>query len=188
MLRPLSIMGLDDRTARSIGVAVTAGRLVSVGIAVWIATTVAAQVGVIGFVGLAAPALAGMSGARSFGQRLIAAPAIGALLLWNTDGLVQLFAGTGGERVPTGAAAALLGGPLLLWILPRLRMMEWPILASVTSPATRTARPALTIALLFLAAMLAAALALTIGMGRKASRSRQDEFWTTCQPGAVRVW
>lgn len=165
MLRPLSILGLDDRAARSVGVAVNAGRFGAVVLAVWIATTVAAQVGVIGFVGLAAPALAGMSGARSFRHRLVAAPVIGAILLWTTDGLVQLLSGDGGERIPTGAAAALLGGPLLLWILPRLRMMEWPSLAPLPAVASRAERPWRTIALLSAAGILSAAIAVTIGMG-----------------------
>lgn len=165
MMRPLAILGLDDRSARGLGVAVNAGRLGAIVLAVWIATTVASQVGVIGFVGLAAPALATLSGARSFRHRLLAAPAIGAILLWLTDGLVQLLSGTAGERVPTGAATALLGGPLLLWILPRLRMMEWPSLTAPMQAARRAARPQRTIALLAALALLTAIGALVVGAG-----------------------
>src|SRR5690606_36927432 len=100
------------------------------------------------FVGLAAPALAHLSGARSQGERLVATPLIGALLLWLTDGAVQLLAGVGGERVPAGAATALLGGPLLLWLLPRLRMVEWPSLNARPAPARRSGRPGAALAAL----------------------------------------
>lgn len=165
MLRPLTLLGLGDQTARSLGLALNAGRLTILALAVWLATTVVAEVGIIGFVGLAAPALAALSGARTLAQRFVAAPVIGAILLWATDGLVQLFAGSGGERVPTGAATALLGGPLLLWILPRLRMMEWPSLSQAKSPARRLVRPWRVVALILAAAGLAALVALTVGKG-----------------------
>ncbi|HYD67971.1 iron chelate uptake ABC transporter family permease subunit, partial [Azospirillum sp.] len=142
LTRPLAILALDDASARSLGVALHATRFAVLGVAVWLAATVTAEVGVIGFVGLAAPALANLSGARTQRARLIAAPLIGALLLWLTDGLVQLLAGAGGERVPTGAATALLGGPLLLWLLPRVRMFEWPSLNARPAAVRRAARPA----------------------------------------------
>ncbi|MCG5238653.1 Fe(3+)-hydroxamate ABC transporter permease FhuB [Azospirillum doebereinerae] len=163
--RPLSILGLDDASARSLGVALNATRFGVIGVAVWLAASVTAEVGVIGFVGLAAPALAHLSGARTQGQKLIAAPLIGAVLLWLTDGLVQLLAGVDGERVPTGAATALLGGPLLLWLLPRLRMFEWPSLNSKPAPSRRSRRPGRLIGLFALLGAVAVALALTVGTG-----------------------
>lgn len=165
LLRPLTILGLDDASARSLGVALHAARLLVIGVAVWLATTVTAEVGVIGFVGLAAPALVTLSGFRTSAQKLVAAPVIGAILLWLTDGLVQLFTGAGAERVPTGAATALLGGPLLLWLLPRLRMAEWPSLALRPSPSRRTGKPWLLIAALAAAAAATALVALTVGKG-----------------------
>lgn len=165
LLRPLAILGLDDASARSLGVALHASRFAIVALAVWIATTVVAAVGVIGFVGLAAPALATLSGARTLGQRVVAAPLIGAILLWLTDGLVQLVSGVGGERLPTGAATALLGGPLLLWILPRLRMMEWPSLSTPMAASRRAARPSAIIVIALVALFGAALAALLIGSG-----------------------
>ncbi|TWA86898.1 iron complex transport system permease protein [Azospirillum brasilense] len=165
LMRPLAILGLDDASARSLGVALNATRFGVIGVAVWLAASVTAEVGVIGFVGLAAPALAHLSGARTQGQRLVAAPLIGALLLWLTDGLVQLLAGVDGERVPTGAATALLGGPLLLWLLPRLRMFEWPSLNSRPAPSRRSARPYRLIALFAILGAVAVGLALTVGYG-----------------------
>lgn len=165
MVRPLAILGMDDASARSLGLALDASRLLVVALAVWIATTVTAQVGIIGFVGLAAPALAALSGARGLRQRIVAAPLIGAILLWLTDGLVQAVAGQGGERIPTGAATALLGGPLLLWLLPRLKMFEWPSLNRPAAASHRSLAPGRALALVALAALLAAALALMAGRG-----------------------
>ncbi|MER8630254.1 Fe(3+)-hydroxamate ABC transporter permease FhuB [Mesorhizobium opportunistum] len=165
VLRPLIILGLDDASARGLGVARHTSRFLVIALAVWMATTVAAEVGVIGFVGLAAPALATLSGARTLRQKLIAAPLIGAILLWLTDGLVQLAAGTGGERIPTGAGTALLGGPLLLWLLPRLRLFEWPHLGSNGPTPHRASRPWVIILLLLAFTLVAAALALVVGRG-----------------------
>ncbi|GAB1583420.1 Fe(3+)-hydroxamate ABC transporter permease FhuB [Phyllobacterium phragmitis] len=165
LLRPFTIFGLDDANARSLGVSLYATRFMVIGLAVWLAASVTAEVGIIGFIGLAAPALAHMSGARSPRQKLIATPLIGAILLWLADGLVQLFAGSGGERIPTGAATALLGGPLLLWLLPRLRMLEWPSLGAKPHVTRRADRPVLLLGLLLAFALAAAGLALTLGRG-----------------------
>ncbi|PRD43795.1 Fe(3+)-hydroxamate ABC transporter permease FhuB [Phyllobacterium phragmitis] len=165
LLRPLTILGLDEANARSLGVALYATRFMVIGLAVWLAASVTAQVGIIGFIGLAAPALAHLSGARSPRQKLIAAPLLGAILLWLADGLVQLFAGSGGERIPTGAATAFLGGPLLLWLLPRLRMLEWPSLSARPHVTRRAARPAFLLGLLLILALVASAMALALGRG-----------------------
>ncbi|CCV15249.1 Fe(3+)-hydroxamate ABC transporter permease FhuB [Mesorhizobium sp. STM 4661] len=165
LLRPLTILGLDDASARSLGIARHSSRFLVIALAVWMATTVVAEVGVIGFVGLAAPALATLSGARTLRQKLLAAPLIGAILLWLTDGLVQLAAGTGGERIPTGAGTALLGGPVLLWLLPRLRMLEWPNLGAHGASPRKAGHPLLIVLLLLLAMLLAAGVALVLGRG-----------------------
>ncbi|CCV08263.1 fused iron-hydroxamate transporter subunits of ABC superfamily: membrane components [Mesorhizobium metallidurans STM 2683] len=165
LLRPLTILGLDDASARGLGIARHSSRFLVIALAVWMATTVVAEVGVIGFVGLAAPALATLSGARTLRQKLLAAPLIGAILLWLTDGLVQLAAGTGGERIPTGAGTALLGGPVLLWLLPRLRMLEWPDLGAHGASPRKAGDPWLIILLLLLAMLLAAWVALVLGRG-----------------------
>ena len=161
LLRPLALFALGDG-ARSLGLAVGATRCAALGVAVWLAASVTAEVGVIGFVGLAAPALAHLSGARTLRVRLLAAPAIGALLLWLTDGLIQMF---GGERVPAGAATALLGGPVLLWLLPRLRLFEWPSVTARVAVNPRLAKPWPMLLCLVALGGLALVLALSLGRG-----------------------
>jgi ABC-type Fe3+-siderophore transport system permease subunit len=163
--RALAVLGLDDRGARSLGVAPAVWRLSAIALSVALATTVAAEIGVIGFVGLAAPALAEFSGARRFSNKLIAAPLIGAILLWLTDGLVQLTATSSGEWIPTGAATAFLGGPLLLWMLLRLRLYEWHALAAGNIASKRIGRPLVRLSLLAGAVVLAALLTLVVGRG-----------------------
>lgn len=165
LLRPLTILGLDDAKAKSLGVALTATRLVVIGLAVWLATTVTAQLGIIGFVGLAAPALARLSGARTPRQLFIGSMLVGALLLWLTDGIVQLLSGAGGERIPTGAATALIGGPLLLWMLPRLSMLARPQLADARIAIRRAVSPGRLIAALAVLVGVAAVVAMVLGRG-----------------------
>ena len=118
--RPLTLLGLSDATARSLGVSTAAIRLAAVVVATVLATTVTAFVGIIGFVGLMAANLARLSGARTPGAQLLAAPLVGAVLLFATDAVVMSLQAAVGTTIATGAVTALVGGPLLLWLLPRL--------------------------------------------------------------------
>jgi ABC-type Fe3+-siderophore transport system permease subunit len=165
LIRPLEILSLDDASARSLGVSLLSLRLLALAVAVWLATTITAEVGVIGFIGLAAPTFARLCGARSQKDTFVAAPLIGAAILWLTDGLVQLAAGGSAEIVPTGAATALLGGPLLLYLLPRLRLAGQASVSMPPSPARRIARPHLPLLAILLLVMGMIVLALLIGRG-----------------------
>lgn len=57
-----------------------------------------------------------MLGARRLLARLMLAPLIGALILWLSDQLVLWLAQVWRE-VSTGSVTALIGAPLLLWLL-----------------------------------------------------------------------
>ncbi len=162
LVRPLTLIGLDDAGARSLGLSLSRARFLALAAAVALTAFVVAAVGVIGFVGLAAPAVARACGARRLRDQLAWAPAIGALLLWVTDQAVQQAGGLAGELLPTGAATALFGGPLLLWLVPRLRARAAPPPADPDARAPRSARRALAgAALALLAAVIVAA-----GFGR----------------------
>lgn len=56
---------------------------------------------------------------------MMLAPLLGALLLWLTD-QVMIWLTLVWREIPTGAATALIGAPLLLWLLPRLRSSATP--------------------------------------------------------------
>ncbi|WP_249144801.1 Fe(3+)-hydroxamate ABC transporter permease FhuB [Bradyrhizobium sp. AUGA SZCCT0274] len=120
MVRPLTLLGFDDETARNLGLGLTGARVCALGIAIALSASVVSVVGVMGFVGLSAPAIVMLSGARRFRDRLIWAPLCGALLLWLTDEMVLLIP-PGYREMPAGAATALIGAPMLLLLLPRLR-------------------------------------------------------------------
>ncbi|CUA99082.1 Fe(3+)-hydroxamate ABC transporter permease FhuB [Pannonibacter indicus] len=120
-IRPLVMLDLGDTSARALGVNLGLVRLLVALIAVGLSAMVAAAVGLVGFVGLAAPALVRAAGIRRRAAVLAASPLMGALLLWLCDGMVQTLAVTGGDTFPTGSVVALLGGPLILFLLVRMR-------------------------------------------------------------------
>lgn len=139
LVRPLALMSLGDDGARALGVRVSAVRLAALALATGLSASIVSAVGMIAFIGLAAPAIARAAGARSVSSQIRTAPLIGAGLLCVTDQLVQLapFA----REIPTGAATALIGAPLLLWLLPRLRATSVPSTQPVQAEA-RLLRPA----------------------------------------------
>ncbi len=125
LARPLSVLALDDENARSLGLPLRSIQILALSIAVLLSAFVVSAVGIISFIGLAAPALTRFSGGRLFRDQLVWSPILGAALLWSADEIVQLF----DAIVPglaTGTATALLGVPLLLWMLARLRGAEFP--------------------------------------------------------------
>jgi ferric hydroxamate transport system permease protein len=124
--RPLSLLDLGDESARSLGLSVAKLRLLAIAVAVALAAFVTSAVGVIGFIGLVAPIIARLSGARQFGDRLFWSSVVGGLLLLLTDAALQNLAGVSAEFVPTGAVTAVLGSPLLLLLLPRLKTATRP--------------------------------------------------------------
>ncbi len=129
LVRPLALLALEDDSARGLGISPVAIRLIALTVAGALTAFVTAVVGVISFVGLAAPALSRSAGARTTGGYLFSAALIGALLLTATDQIVQSLPTTY-RLFPTGAVTAMLGAPLLFFMIPRLR--------SVTPPAQDT--------------------------------------------------
>ena len=125
LLRPMTLMGLDDGVARNLGLALSLARLAALSLAIVISALLVNAVGIIGFIGLFAPLLAKMLGARRLLARLMLAPLIGALILWLSDQIILWLTRVWME-VSTGSVTALIGAPLLLWLLPRLRSMSAP--------------------------------------------------------------
>lgn len=120
--RPLGLLELDESSASSLGISVRKLRLVSLGLSVFITASAVSLVGVVGFVGLAAPVIVKLIGARTLKQRLLWAPVFGGLLLLTTDLFLLQYSARLPSMVPTGAMTGLLGAPLLLWLIPRLAL------------------------------------------------------------------
>jgi iron complex transport system permease protein len=119
--RGLARLGLGDDLARALGARVTASRLGLVAVAVALAAVATASAGPVAFVALVAPQVA-LRLARSPGPPLAASAAAGALLVVAADlagrtGLSVL--GLPSTELPVGAVTALVGAPVLLWLLRR---------------------------------------------------------------------
>ncbi|MEZ2126393.1 MULTISPECIES: Fe(3+)-hydroxamate ABC transporter permease FhuB [unclassified Sinorhizobium] len=116
--RPLTLAQLSDAGAQSLGLSVKWARAFALALAIALSAIVTSAAGVIGFIGLVAPQIARLAGARRMLSQLIWSPVLGAALLLLTDQMIKLVAP--GDFIPTGAVTALLGGPILIALLPRL--------------------------------------------------------------------
>ncbi|MCV9967232.1 Fe(3+)-hydroxamate ABC transporter permease FhuB [Pararhizobium sp. BT-229] len=133
MIRPLLVLGLGDTSARSLGVNLGGFRFAIAAIATALAGFVAAGVGLVSFVGLAAPAFVRACGARRPAMVIALSPLAGGLFLWLCDGIVQFVARSSSENFPSGAITAVVGGPLLFWLLPKVKSMEVPHEAPIST-------------------------------------------------------
>ncbi|MBW3808069.1 Fe(3+)-hydroxamate ABC transporter permease FhuB [Aeromonas jandaei] len=165
LVRPLAVLELDDASARSLGVSLLHLRFAGLGLAVFVTACVVSVVGLIGFIGLAAPAMVRLLGIRQLGQRLLWAPILGALLLAATDLLLQSLSRFWPVLIPTGAMTALLGAPLLLWLIPRLGIKSGTPKANAGLLVARHPAPARLIGLLLVGLMLAVVASLLVGQG-----------------------
>ncbi|MFQ6755923.1 Fe(3+)-hydroxamate ABC transporter permease FhuB [Cereibacter sphaeroides] len=164
MHRPLQLLMLGEETAQGLGLSVRRTKLLLLAAAAWITASVVATVGLIGFVGLAGPALARGLGGRSGGRSrpdLPRAGLWGAVLLLLADQTARLLSGLAGD-VPVGAASGLFIGPLLVFLSLGSRSPDLP--ARPEPPAlARPRRPMRALLPLALAVPVLLALALLIG-------------------------
>ncbi|WP_371348212.1 Fe(3+)-hydroxamate ABC transporter permease FhuB [Ancylobacter sp. IITR112] len=153
--RPLGLLELGDDAMRGLGLPPARLRLIAFVLALVPAALVCAELGILGFVGLAGAALADLSGARRAGAALIAAPLISAGLLLVTDQTALLLSGA--IDIPAGVVTALLGAPLLIVLLRRLPPAP-PRPAAAPTTTRRRAGPVLALAGLALALAILAGL------------------------------
>lgn len=155
LLRGLALFALSDAGVRGLGGNVVALRLLALGLATLLATMVTARVGVIGFVGLAAPLIAAGLGAGGLRARLLLTPVAGAVLLLLADGVAQglgrLFSGRVTTVLPTGVLTPVLGAAILLALLWLRRIPDRPGQAL----ATRRRHPPRAVALALLVLLAA---------------------------------
>ncbi|MDP3339320.1 iron chelate uptake ABC transporter family permease subunit [Frigidibacter sp.] len=160
-LRALVLFTLSDESIRGLGANVGRLRLAALVLATLLAAMVTARVGVIGFIGLAAPMIAQGLGIRTLQGRALAAPAVGAALLLAADGTAQALGRLLGEHValifPTGILTPVLGGAILLGLLWQRRIADRP----VQPLAAPSRRPTLATALAIAVLIAAIALSLT---------------------------
>lgn len=118
LMRPLQLLQLGQASASSLGARVGLLRALALVLVVLMSATVVSRVGVVAFVGLAAPVLARLLGARTLKLRLLWSTLLGGGLLLLADTLAHWASTWGdGSLVPTGTTTALIGGPIILLAL-----------------------------------------------------------------------
>lgn len=163
LLRPMQLLSIGGETAAALGMRVGLVRAMVIAIAVLLTAMVSAEVGLIGFIGLAAPTIVRTLSFRRDTSRLLASMLAGGGLLLLCDSGVLLLDKAVGEMFPVGAVTGLIGGPLLLWLLPRLSGRTPP--AGMAAGETRlAASPMRHVAML--AALLVAGSLLGLALGR----------------------
>ncbi|MEW5422996.1 Fe(3+)-hydroxamate ABC transporter permease FhuB [Amorphus sp. 3PC139-8] len=165
LIRPLGLLTLSDEQAQALGLKIALVRWGGAAIALALAAVITSAVGVIGFVGLVAPTIARIAGARRLSSQILWAPAIGAGLLWLTDAVVNMAAGPLAAFLPTGAVTAVFGSPLLLLLLPRLKIGDRREPLPTAVARVRRAKGPLVLILATLALVAIAGLAILIGRG-----------------------
>ena len=121
LLKPLTLMSLDDAQAKRLGVPINVIRAIVVLIAAVVTALVVSEVGLIGFIGLGAASLVNALGIHHIGKRVVAAFGFGALILWLTSNIVLLLEPVLGMIIPAGAMTGILGAPLIIWLILQRR-------------------------------------------------------------------
>lgn len=186
LARGLTALDIEEAGARSLGVPVQAIQILSLMLALLLSTAVIARLGVVGFVGLAAPAFARLSGARILRQRLVNSALFGGVILFLADQLVQALPLT--QEIPTGTATAVLGALLLLWLSSRASGANEFAVSSLAS-ADRDGRAALALSAAVALIVLALGAAIFVGRGpggwHIASLEQLQTLWPWRAPRAA---
>jgi iron complex transport system permease protein len=117
--RSLDILSLGEATARSLGIDVPLIQTLVVLAAGLVTGAVTGAVGVIGFVGLLAPAIATRISRPGAASTMGMAGLIGATLLVGADALARTVVSP--IELPAGLITSALGGPLFIWLISRMR-------------------------------------------------------------------
>lgn len=138
--RQWDVLDLDESTAASLGQRVGMIRAVGLLVSVLLAAVIVSVIGPIGFVGLVAPHLVRLSGARSHRWLLPGAFVWGAALLIAADVLSKMIHKSSLE-LPTGAMMAIIGAPWLIWlVLTRMKAANGPAANTSMSTGSRGRR------------------------------------------------
>ncbi len=114
----IGVLSLDDDEAQALGVPVHRMRLLVIGCATLITSSMVAIAGVIGWVGLVIPHIARMLVGPAFVRLLPASALLGAAYLLLVDTIARSLAA---NEVPLGILTAVVGAPFFLWLLARGR-------------------------------------------------------------------
>jgi len=118
--RGLDLLALGESKARSLGVPVKALQVAVFGVAA--AATVAAVVlaGSVGFVGLMVPHAVRLMGVAAYRWLLPLSVLLGGVFLTAADTVARTILAP--QQLPVGVLTAIIGVPLMLWLLGRKRV------------------------------------------------------------------
>lgn len=122
MSRNLNIVTSGDRCAKSFGVDSNRVRIACMVVISIVTATIVSFTGTIGFLGLISPHVVRMFLGSNNRFLIPASAAFGALLLMLADCAAKVAGPTG---LPVGVITALIGGPLFLLLLIRMRRNAW---------------------------------------------------------------
>ena len=122
MSRSLNIVSAGDRCARSLGVDSNRVRILCMVVISVVTAAIVSFTGTIGFVGLISPHVARIFLGSDNRFLIPASAAFGGLLLMLADCAAKVAGPTG---LPVGVITALVGGPLFLILLVRMRKDAW---------------------------------------------------------------
>lgn len=113
--RPLNLLAMDEEVCEMLGLSTRRWRLLLGIIAVVLTAATVAVAGPIAFAGLLVPHIVRLAiGNGHYSNHLTALPLaalVGAALICSADALAK------NQGVPVGIVSAILGGPLLLWLI-----------------------------------------------------------------------
>ena len=111
--RVLDALSLGEATAQSLGVPLSWARLVLVGVISLATAAAVAHIGLVAFVGLAAPHLVRSLVRCTHAWRLLLSALMGGALLVLADVVARVLLAP--QELPVGVITAVLGGGYLLW-------------------------------------------------------------------------
>ena len=120
--RVLDVLSLGARTAQSLGLPMAPWRALLVSVLALATATAVAQMGLVAFVGLAAPHAVRALAATTHRWRLPLSTLMGGVLLLWADLLARSLWAP--QELPVGLLTAVLGGGYLLWLMHRQSVRE----------------------------------------------------------------
>ncbi|WP_303288484.1 iron ABC transporter permease [Marinobacter sp. SS8-8] len=117
LMRPLSVMQLDDQHSRTLGLGLNRWRALALLIATLLAASAVGVVGPVGFIGLLIPHISRRLAGANLPVQLVLCVLLGAVLAVLADLLGRTVFTP--YEVPVGVVSAVLGVPFFLYLLSR---------------------------------------------------------------------
>lgn len=167
--RPMSIYAVGDVQVKNLGISLPLLLAATMGSVLLMTALIVSSVGIIGFVGLGAPHLARLAGARRLPDRLLWACVLGMLLLWLADEIARRLSGGWGLMIPVGAVTTLVGAPVILgylsWAKASVIPRATPVIPVIPSRSQRKKSASVLLIVHLICLLMLSLVFLTLGKG-----------------------